>query len=63
MLPRLLQGYLQQRSPDLQRELAELRQAQGRTHRLLQSAILVVLGFALGGMATVWLMGALRPIL
>jgi ubiquinone biosynthesis protein len=63
MLPRLLQGYLQQRPPDLQRELAELRQAQGRTHRLLQSAILVVLGFALGGMVTVWLMGTLRPIL
>jgi ubiquinone biosynthesis protein len=63
MLPRLLQVYLQQRPPDLQRELAELRQAQGRTHRLLQSAILVVLGFALGGMVTVWLMGTLRPIL
>jgi ubiquinone biosynthesis protein len=63
MLPRLLQGYLQQRSPDVQRELADLRQAQGRTHRLLQSAILVVLGFALGGMVTVWLLRALRPIL
>jgi hypothetical protein len=47
----------------LQRELADLRQEQRRTHRLLQSAILVVLGFALGGMVTVWLMGTLRPIL
>lgn len=63
MLPRLLQGYLQQRPPDLQRELAELRQEQRRTHRLLQSAILVVLGFALGGMATVWLLRTLGPIL
>ena len=63
MLPRLLQGYLQQRAPDVQRELAELRLEQRRTHRLLQSAILVVLGFALGGMATVWILRALHPIL
>ena len=63
MLPRLLQGYLQQRAPDVRRELAELRLEQRRTHRLLQSAILVVLGFALGGMATVWILRALHPIL
>ncbi|MEY4506444.1 MAG: putative protein kinase UbiB [Pseudomonadota bacterium] len=63
MLPRLLQVYLQQRTPDLQRELAELRHEQRRTHRLLQSAILVVLGFALGGMVTVGLLRWLHPIL
>jgi ubiquinone biosynthesis protein len=63
MLPRLLQGYLQQRAPDIRRELAELRHEQRRTHRLLQSAILVVLGFALGGMVTVGLLRWLHPIL
>ena len=63
MLPRLLQGYLQQRAPDVQRELAELRLELRHTHRLLQSAILVVLGFALGGMATVWILRAFHPIL